>query len=117
MTAAKEKFTPTAVGKWPSDPVELELPSGAKVRARKPSLFVWLKTGQVPDDIRSTLQRIAEDGEATLEERFAAVEWMLCKCVVEPVLSLVPKEGCLCIDKLDDDDKTSLVLSLGISIG
>lgn len=111
------KFTPTIAGKWPSGLVELELPSGAKARAYKPSLFVWLKTGQVPDDVRNTLQRITEDGGVTLEERFAAVEWILCKCVVEPVLSLVPRDGCQCIDTLDDDDKTSLILSLGISIG
>lgn len=121
MTVAKEakqKFTPTSTGKWPSGPVELDLPSGAKVRARKPNIFVWLKTGQIPDDILATIVATAKGEEdVSLLDRQTAVAWMIAKCMVEPEISLVPRENCTCVDEIDDLDKEYLMLSLGISLG
>jgi hypothetical protein len=117
VTPIRKAKKPSTPANWPRGPQEYELPSGALVKALRANLFVWVKTGQLPDDILSALRRATDNGDVTLEERTAAVEWQIAKCIVDPPVSLMPKEGCLCIDDIDDVDKNFLTTMLGIGLG
>ena len=113
-TEAKQPAA-TKAEAWNTGPQTHRLPSGNLVTARAANLYVWTKTGQIPEKIMNTLRLLAEAGDVTMEERMAAIEWQLAKCIVEPSISLTPKEGCLCIDEIADPDKDILVMLLGIS--
>lgn len=112
-----KRFVPTTPDKWPRAPVELELPSGALVLAKRPNLFVWHRTGQMPDEIWATIVASVKDEEISAEDRIEAINWIIAKCLVAPEVSLVPREGALCIDEIDDVDREHLMLSLGIGLG
>lgn len=48
-----------------ADPIEVTLPSGMKVRARRPNLLLLLRTGRIPDIIAPRVEqlvKIAQDG-------------------------------------------------------
>ena len=116
--AAKEpKKKLSTPASWPRGPQEYDLPSGAIVKAVRANFFVWLKTGQLPDGVLASMRRAADSGDVTLEERTAAVEWQLHKCITDPPVSLTPQDGCLCVDEIDDVDKNFLTTMLGIGIG
>lgn len=100
---------------WAAKPEKIELPSGKNLTATRAKVYVWSKTGQIPDDMLAILNRATTQGEEVpLADKMALVEWEICKCSVDPVLKLVPTEGFHCVDELDDMDKTYLIMTLGL---
>jgi len=111
------KRAATKPADWPRGPVEIGLPSGAFVRAYRPNLFTWQKTGQIPDEVWACIVASARDEEIELADKVAAINWIICKCVAEPEITIVPREGCLCVDEIDDLDREYLMTMLGIGLG
>ena len=106
---------PTKPGEWGKEDV-LELPSGNVVRVRRPLLYVWMKTGQLSKETAETYRKSANDEKPTLDERWDAMNEVLCKCVVEPEWTLAPRDGSLHIDEVCDSDRAWLAMRLLVSL-
>jgi len=117
MSDEKQQFAPTAPGAWPTKPVELELPSGAKVLARPPQLYKWMKRGLIPADVLETIQALASGESPGLPAQLDAMAWLYTMCIVEPKVTLAPQEGAIAVDEIDDLDKQMLSMRLGIGLG
>ena len=112
-----DKFKATTAAAWSRGPYEVELPSGNKVKAYRPNLYVWKKTGQMPDEVWQTILASSKDEDVSFDASWDAINWQISKCVVEPEVSLVQREGALCVDDIDDIDRRALMIELGIGLG
>jgi len=106
---------PTPAAKWSNEQI-VELPSGNAVRARRPMLYVWLKTGQLDKATEATIRKVVDDkrDETTFEQRQDAMNVLLCKTVVEPEWTLAPREGAVHIDEVCDADRAFLSMMMDI---
>lgn len=113
-----EEFVPTKAEDYPLDKVqELVLPSGAKVRVKRPSKYVMLRTGAFPKDVEEAIRAASTDRvEPDFDTRLAAMDYVLCASFVEPKVSIAPKKGHVCVRDLPDPDREYLVLVLGLSV-
>ena len=111
-----ETFEPTKPAAWNQGPYEVELPSGNKVLAYRPKVFLWHKRGQIPADVWATMVAVAEDEKTSIEARWEAINWQICKCAVKPEISLTPRDGALCMDDIDDVDRQAMMFELGIGV-
>ena len=111
------KPTPTKPSAW-SNETDVELPSGNLVRVRRPTLYIWYKTGQLSQETKATVEKVANDkrSETSFEQRQEAMAELLCKTVIEPVWSLTPREDAVCIDDVCDSDRAFLALRMDISL-
>jgi hypothetical protein len=114
---SQKRFAPTKAAAWNRGPYEIDLPSGNKMLANRPNIYVWHKTGQIPDDVWATLLATAKGEDVSVEARWDAVNWQICKCSVNPEISLAPREGAVCVDDIDDLDRQALLIELGIGLG
>jgi hypothetical protein len=55
-----------------ADPVEVVLPSGMKVRARRPNLLLLLRTGRIPDVISPRVEQLVKIAQGGGEEAVKA---------------------------------------------
>ncbi len=94
-----------------ADPVEVTLPSGMKVRARRPNLLLLLRTGRIPNTLAPRVEqliKIAQDGgedavrvdmareQTENPAQFQAtwrsmIELIWCEAVEEPRFTLTPE--------------------------
>ena len=70
---SQKKFAPTKAAAWNRGPYEIDLPSGNKMLAHRPNIYVWHKTGQIPDDVWATLLATAKGEDVSVEARWDAV--------------------------------------------
>jgi hypothetical protein len=114
---SKTKDGPTAAADWrATKPITLDLPSGNVATVKKPSLFLAIKTGRLPENVRAMMEKSLHNEPAALDEVVAATEWLVAESFVEPQVSLVPREGAVCIADIDDDDKQAVVRTLDLSL-
>lgn len=108
---------PTAAADWKRE-TEIELPTGNLVRVRYPTLYVWLKTGQLSKETERIVRLVAEEKreETTFIERQEAMAELICKTVIDPPLTLAPQDGALCIADLSDTDKAFLAMTLDLAL-
>ena len=115
---AAEEFVPTKAEDYPTDKVqELTLPSGAKVRVKRPSKYVMLRTGSFPKDVEQAIRAAANsDADPDFDTRLAAMDYVLCAAFIEPKMHITPKKGHVCVRDLPDPDREYLVYFLGLSV-
>jgi hypothetical protein len=125
-----ETFIPTPVSEFKKPQMwRLVLPSGLQVKARKPNLFFLAQTGQVDPKVKAAQEKKAKtDGGkgSDPESGFTAdsivfinlmADFMICKAIVEPRVSMSPEKGAICVDDVDAKDKMYLVSTLELKIG
>jgi hypothetical protein len=110
-----EDFTPTSAADYPVvTESHLELPSGAKVIVKRPSVWAMLRRGQVPPEVREMMMR-ADSGEALTEsENMAIMDCLVAAAFIAPKVSLKAKKGSVCIDDLPDEDRLAVVAALDL---
>lgn len=93
---------------------DLTVPSGQTCRARRVDLRIFVKTGKVPNTLRSLLDQAAGGKEISAEEitkqfledpsvfgdMMEMVDLVVCDCVLEPKVHPVPEEGTARDDEL-----------------
>lgn len=120
MSDEAPAFVPTKASEYPViRDQDIEMPSGAKVRVRKPSVWALLRTGQVPEAVRELLTQsdLAQAGEAdplTETETMTILNFLVAASFVEPKVSTARKKGCVYIDDIPDDDRFAVVKALGL---
>jgi hypothetical protein len=87
------------------------------VLASRPNIFVWHKTGQLPDEVWATIIAASRNETVELDAKIEAINWLITRCVVDPSISIMPREGSVCIDDIDDVDREFLMVRLGIGLG
>jgi hypothetical protein len=103
---------PTAASAWKKiEPTAVKLPSGNTALLKKPNMYVLMKSGQIPDSIKKTL----ENGEdATFAEKQELIEYQISLTFINPEVTVDDKkEGVLHIDEIEDEDKTAVIEFIG----
>lgn len=104
---SKKKITTAKEWKKASVGTDLTVPSGQTCRARRVDLQIFMKRGQVPNSLRSMLDKAATGEDVSKEdvvgeftsnpEVFAdmvqLVDIVVAECVLEPKVLPVPAEG------------------------
>lgn len=99
-----------AQAKKDQEGIILELPSGLKIRIRRPSLPKMLKEGVVPSDLVSAAIRQVQ-GEKSMnlqqiQDSIRVMEVILRQAILEPrVVESNPQDNEITIDDLSDDDR------------
>lgn len=88
----------------------LELPSGLKVRIKRPKLAVMMKSGIIPQDLLNISLDVtsgkATSNPADLQKAIQVMEIILMNSFVEPrLVEKEPKEGEITVNDLTDDDR------------
>ena len=107
----------TSVEDWPEDTeiMDLDLPSGAKVRVEQPAVAWLALTGRVPAHLVAIQKHHMADGKSwTSEELDKALDWLVCASFVKPKVALGRKSGCVPISKLTAQDKEVVVVALAL---
>jgi hypothetical protein len=125
-----EAFNPTLAADFKRPQTwRLVLPSGLQVKARKPNLFFLAQTGQVDPKVKRAQEKQAKNDAAKgadPETGFTAdsivfinlmADFMICKAIIEPRVSMNPEKGAICVDDIDAGDKMFLVQTLDLKIG
>lgn len=113
-----DDFTPTPAGEYPiSRVLELELPSGAKVRVKKPSVYLLKRTGAIPASVQAIIERTGGDpAEMTEDERAELLDFMTAASFVEPKVSLTPRADHVCLADIQDEDRNAVVVALNMRV-
>lgn len=106
---------------------DMDLPSGAHVRVRRPSMFMMLRRGQVPAEVREIVARIdaarereAETGEPMEplpdSDLFTVLDCLVAAAFVQPRVTFARTKGkgALCVEDIPDDDRMAIVAALGL---
>lgn len=109
-------FTPTPASEYPVvKTLEIELPSGANVRVRKPSVYLLNRIGAIPEDIRKA---VAESGGELAQmsdtDKAAWTDFMTAAAFIDPKVSLTPKADHVCICDIPDEDRIAVMQAVGM---
>jgi hypothetical protein len=110
---AEEAYT--SAENWPEDTeiMDLDLPSGAKVRVEQPAVAWLALTGRVPAHLVAIQKHHMADGKSwTSEELDKALDWLVCASFVKPKVALGRRPGCRAISTISLRDKETVVLAL-----
>ena len=108
-------FVPTPADEYPVVcDQELELPSGAKVIVRRPSMFLMVRRGQIPAEAREVVERMGRKEEVSEADQFVVLDCLVAASFVSPKVSLKRKKGCVCIDDMPDDDRLAVIKALDL---
>jgi hypothetical protein len=113
-------LTPTPADEWPKalPGLILELPSGAVARVSAPPSMYLTATGRIPPRLRQALNGLSSEqmGHLTdvLEPEMLELlmDWMVAESFLEPKVSLLPREGYLCVADIDVRDRDYIARSL-----
>lgn len=93
---------------------DLDLPSGAHVRVRRPSMFMMLRRGQVPAEVRAIVEKVDGEEKVTDEEMFTLLDCLVAAAFVEPKVRFKRRKGGLCIEDIPDEDRMAVVKHFGL---
>ena len=106
---------PTPADEYPIVRDELvELPSGAAALVRQPSLFMLLRRGLVPPEVRAIIEKLQAGDEADEAEMLTLLDFLVAASYVSPKVAFKRRKGALCIDDIPDDDRLAVVSRLGL---
>jgi hypothetical protein len=117
---AQERLTPTSIAQWPKKfpGLELKLPSGAVARVSPPPSMYLAATGRVPPKLRKVLGKFTNEEMGRLTELLEPellellMDWLVAESFLDPKVSLLPREGYLCIADIDVHDRDFVARSL-----
>jgi hypothetical protein len=108
----KKKTTATPVSSWKKiDPTLHELPSKNSAMLKKPNIYMLTKQGLVPPAV---MKELSGESDGEFIDKQNAMEWLISVTFTDPIVSLVPEEGKLCIDDVEDEDKQYVAEFLGL---
>lgn len=109
------EFSPTPADEYPIvREQEMELPSGARVIVRRPSMFMMLRRGLVPAEVRSIVEKLDAKEQVSEAETFTLLDCLVAASYVVPRVTFKRKKGALCIEDIPDDDRMAIVKNLGL---
>lgn len=91
-----------------------DLPSGAHVRLRRPSMFLMLRRGQLPPEAREIVGRMEAGEDVTEAEQFTLLDCLVAASYVHPKVNFKRKKGALCIEDVPDDDRMAIIKRLSL---
>jgi hypothetical protein len=112
-----EKFTPTPADEYPVvKTLELEMPSGARVRVRKPSVFYLVEHGLVPAQVRKIIGRGSAKNAKPLteEEVMVVLNFLVAASYVSPKVSTSRKAGSIYVHDIPDEDRQAVIAALDL---
>jgi hypothetical protein len=112
-----EEFIPTPADEYPVvKTLELEMPSGARVRVRQPSFFYMMEHGQVPANVRKLIARRDNPKAKALseEELFVVLDFILAAAYVSPKVSTTRVKGCVYLHDIPDGDRHAVIDALDL---
>jgi len=106
---------PTPADEYPIVREEvIDLPSGAVARVRQPSMFMLLRRGLVPPEVRTVIDKLQSGSEADESEMFTILDFLVAASYVSPKVSFKRRKGALCVDDIPDDDRLAVIARLGL---
>lgn len=108
-------FVPTPAEDYPVvRERQLELPSGAKAIVRKPSMFLMLRRGQMPPEVREIVTRADPEAKGDKEsiteaEMFTVLDCLVAAAFVSPKVTFKRRKGALCVEDIPDKDRMAIV--------
>lgn len=108
-------FVPTSADEYPVVlDQEMDLPSGARVIVRRPSMFMMLRRGLVPPEVRKIVEKLDAREPVSEAETFTLLDCLVAASYVAPKVTFKRKKGALCIEDVPDDDRMTIVKNLGL---
>jgi hypothetical protein len=111
-----DEFVPTPAAEYPViKTLDLEMPSGARVRVRRPSFFNLMEHGLVPAKVMKLVAR-RDMGKVELSdaEMYAILDFLVAASYVSPKVSTARKADHIYIHDIPDEDRMTVISALGL---
>jgi hypothetical protein len=112
-----DEFIPTPAEEYPVvKTLDLEMPSGARVRVRRPSFFYLAEHGQIPANVRKLVARRdnTKAKRLTEAELLTILDFALAAAYVSPKVSITRAKGCVYLHDIPDEDRHAVINALDL---